>query len=189
AASLTLRPPGAPPGVLAITPYPSELVGSYRARSETLTIRPIRPEDAEAHAAFFSRLSPQDIRFRFFSALRELSPEQMARMTQVDYDREMAFIAVREGGGETVGVARLVRDLASGGGEFAVAVQPDMKGRGVARHLMQRLIDWGRAQGMQEIAGQILADNAPMLAFIRRLGFSIRRMPGESDVVEAVLAL
>ena len=78
---------------------------------------------------------------------------------------------------------------AGGQGEFAVVVQPDMKGRGLARHLMQRLIDWGRSQGMAEIVGQVLADNQPMLAFVRRMGFSVRRTPGEEDVVEARLAL
>ena len=84
--------------------------------------------------------------------MRELSPEQMARLTQIDYDREMAFVAVREASGETVGVARLVcEDERSG--EFAVIVQADMKGRGVASHLMRRLIDWARARGLREIVG------------------------------------
>jgi acetyltransferase len=163
----------------------------FETKGERLTIRPIRPEDAEAHGAFFSRLSPEDVRYRFFSAVRELSPEQMARMTQVDYDREMAFVAVREpadGPAETLGVARLVREGADRG-EFAVVVQPDMKGHGVARHLMCRLVEWGRSQGMAEIAGQILADNRPMLAFIRRLGFTIHHLPDENDVVEARLVL
>jgi len=74
-------------------------------------------------------------------------------------------------------------------GEFAVVVQPDMKGRGLARYLMTRLIDWGRAQGLVEIAGQVLAENHPMLNFIRRLGFTIHHLPDESDVVEARLIL
>jgi acetyltransferase len=177
---------------IAIPPYPAELAGTYVAGSETLTIRPIRPEDAEAHGALFRRLSPQDVRYRFFSALRELSAEQTARMTQVDYEREMAFIAVRDHGAapaETVGVARLVQEMGTGRGEFAVVVQPDVKGRGVGRHLMQRLIGWGRDCGLTEIQGQILAENAGMLAFIRRLGFSIHRMPGEADVMEARLSL
>ena len=96
--------PGDVGGGLAISPYPAELVEHWATRDgERLTIRPIRPEDAEQHGAFFSRLSPQDIRYRFFTAMRELPPEQMARLTQVDYDREMAFIAVREASGETVG--------------------------------------------------------------------------------------
>ena len=192
-ALIRLRPAGEKPARLAIPPYPGELTTHFDARGEGLMLRPIRPEDATAHGGFFARLSPEDIRYRFFTAMRELSPEQMARMTQIDYEREMAFVAVRsrpetDGGDETVGVARLVceNDVR---GEFAVVVQPDMKGRGLARALMQLLIEWGRAQGLVEIAGQVLADNQPMLGFMRRLGFTIHRMPGEDDVVEATLTL
>ena len=181
----TLRPPGQERR-LVIAPYPADLVEQWDARGEMLTVRPIRPEDAAAHAALFSRISPEDVRYRFFSALRELSPERIARMTQVDYDREMAFVAVRANG-DTVGVSRLVCE--GDVGEFAVIVQPDMKGRGVARHLMERLIDWGRAQGMASIVGQVLAENTPMLAFVRKLGFSVRRMPDEPDLVEARMEL
>jgi acetyltransferase len=186
---LRLRPAGDTGGGLSITPYPSELAEHWTTRAgERLTIRPIRPEDADQHGAFFSRLSPQDIRFRFFTAMRELSPEQMARLTQIDYDREMAFLAVREASGETVGVARLVCEDEREG-EFAVIVQGDMKGQGVATYLMRRLIGWARARGLREVVGQVLADNAPMLAFVRHLGFRLRRMPEEPDVVEARLSL
>ena len=184
-----LRPEGEV-GVLSIAPYPTELTGSFDARGERLTVRPIRPEDAAAHAAFFARLPAADVRYRFFSALRQLSPEQMARLTQVDYDREMAFVVVRAGADgmeETVGVARLVRETGSAEGEFAIAVQPDMKGSGIARHLMERLIAWARTRGVLELVGQVLADNVPMLAFVRRLGFSVRRVPNELDVMEARL--
>ena len=183
--ALTLRPTGQA-GRLVLPPYPADLAERWEARGETLTIRPIRPEDAAAHAAMFARISPEDVRYRFFSTLRALSPERIARMTQVDYDREMAFVAVR-GNGDTVGVSRLVRE--GDEGEFAVIVQPDMKGRGLARHLMQRLIDWGRAQGMAAIVGQVLADNAPMLAFMRALGFALHRTPDDPEVVEARLSL
>ena len=188
-ASLTLRPAGAPPGRLAIAPYPSELVEHWTARDEALIIRPIRPEDATAHAGFFKRLSPTDVRFRFFSAIHELSPERMARLTQVDYEREMAFVAIRAATSETVGVARIVGDTEGRSGEFAVIVQADMKGKGLASHLMHRLIDWARDRGMAEVVGQILADNAPMLAFIRHLGFTLRRLPDEPEVMEARLDL
>lgn len=184
---LRLRDAGDGGGGLAIAPYPSELVEHWMARGERLIVRPIRPEDAEQHGALFHRLSPQDIRYRFFSAMRELSREQMARLTQIDYDREMAFIAVRETTGETVGVARLVCELDGHEGEFAVIVETDMKGRGIASHLMLRLIEWARARGLHEIVGQVLPDNAPMLAFVRHLGFTLRRMPEEPDVVEARL--
>lgn len=186
---LRLREPGETGGGLAITPYPAELAEHWTTPDgERLVIRPIRPEDADEHAAFFSRLSPQDVRYRFFTAMRELSPEQMARLTQIDYDREMAFIAARETDGSTIGVARLVCENESEG-EFAVIVQADMKGRGVATHLVRRLIEWARNRGLTTVIGQVLADNAPMLAFVRHLGFSLKRLPQEPDVVEARLAL
>jgi acetyltransferase len=176
------RPP------LMISPYPAELVTQYAAKGSVYTLRPIRPEDADAHAAMFSRLTPDDIRYRFFSAIRALSAEQISRMTDVDYGREMAMIAVDEASGATAGVARLVRNDTDGlSAEFAVVVEPAAKGRGLAGALMRAIIAWGKSQGVLEIQGQILADNAPMLKFIRGLGFSIARVPGESDIVEAKL--
>jgi acetyltransferase len=186
---LRLRAADEPHGRLAIAPYPAEWIERRQIQGELFTIRPIRPEDAQAHGAFFSRLSAQDIRYRFFSAMRELSAEQTARLTQVDYDREMAFIAVREATGDTVGVSRLACEPGGASGEFAVIVQPDMKGRSLGSHLMRRLIEWGRAQGLAEITGQILADNAPMLSFIRHLGFSVHRMVDDPEVMEARLPL
>jgi acetyltransferase len=186
---LRLREAGEAGGGLAITPYPAELIEHWATEDgERLIVRPIRPEDAGRHGAFFRRLSPQDIRYRFFSAMRELSAEQLARLTQIDYDREMAFIAVRETTGDTVGVARLVCEDESSG-EFAVIVEADAKGKGVARHLVQRLIHWGRERGLSIIVGQVLADNAPMLAFVRHLGFHLNRVPEEPEVVEARLLL
>jgi acetyltransferase len=186
---LRLRGANDPVVRLAIAPYPVELVEHRMIGDEPMTIRPIRPEDAQAHTAFFSRLSPQDIRFRFFSAMRELSPEQTVRLTQVDYDREMAFIAVRDSTGETVGVSRLACGPDERSGEFAVIVQGDMKGRGLASHLMRRLIEWGRTRGLQEIEGQVLADNQPMLSFVRHLGFSVHRMVDDPEVMEATFPL
>ena len=186
---IRLRGAGEAQGALAIAPYPAELTGQFSAGGETLTVRPIRPEDAAAHRVFFSHLPPQDVRYRFFSAMRELSAEQIMRLTQVDYEREIAFVAVREATGETLGVSRLVREPGSTTAEFAVVVLPEVKGRGLAGHLMRRLIDWARARGVTEIVGQVLADNAPMLAFVRHLGFSIHRAPDDDGVVEARLTL
>ena len=184
---IALRPPGEA-ARLAIAPYPAELAEHWAAGDEAVLIRPIRPEDAEAHAALFARLSPEDIRYRFFSMLRALSPEQVARMTQVDYDREMAFVAVRATG-ETVGVCRLVREPYTETGEFAVVVEASMKGRGLARRLVQRVMAWGRSQGMTRVTGQVLSENAPMLAFMRRMGFTVARLPDEPDVVEVSISL
>ncbi len=189
-ARILLRPPGAPRPPLLISPYPTELTTHYTARGQTFLLRPIRPEDADAHTAMLSRFSADDMRYRFFSAARTLPVEQVTRMTDVDYKREMAIIAVREATGETLGVARLVCDDTDGkSAEFAVAVEPAAKGLGLGTALMRAIIAWGRTRGVAEITGQILADNAPMLAFIKRLGFSAHLVPGESDLVEARLRL
>jgi acetyltransferase len=111
-------------------------------------------------------------------------------MTDIDYAREMAIIAVRESNGDTAGAARLVRNDTDGlSGEFAVGVEPAAKGTGLAAALMREIIGWARAQGVNEITGQILADNAPMLHFIKKLGFNVRRTPDEPDIVEATLVL
>jgi acetyltransferase len=186
-ARISLRAPGEARAPLLISPYPAELTTEYETKGRRFTLRPIRPEDADAHATMFSRLTPEDIRFRFFSAMRALSAEQISRMTDVDYGREMAMIAVDDAG-NTAGVARLVRNDTDGAtAEFAVVVEPAVKGLGLASALMRAIIAWGKAQGVAEINGQILPDNAPMLAFIKRLGFTIARIPGEPDIVEARL--
>ncbi len=187
-ARILLRPPGAKRLPMVISPYPAELTSHYDAKGESFTLRPIRPEDGDAHAALFRRFTPEDMRFRFFSSIRNMPAEQITRMTDIDYGREMAIIAVRDATGETAGAARLVRSDTDGqSAEFAVAVEPAAKGKGLASALMRVIIAWGRDQGVAEITGQILADNARMLAFVRHLGFTIHRIPSETDVVEARL--
>jgi acetyltransferase len=187
-AAIWLRQPD-DPAELAISPYPEHLAEPWSSHGQDFTIRPIRPEDAEAHAAMVRRVPAEDMRYRFFTAMREVAPEQMARLTQIDYEREMAFIAVRVRDQATVGVSRLVREMGTARGEFAIVVEPDAKGLGLAQHLMRRLIDWGRSVGLTEIVGTVLADNHPMIGFVRHLGFAVRHVQDEADVVEAVLEL
>lgn len=191
-AALRLRPAGQA-ALLAIPPYPAELALPWRGRDgRWVLLRPIRPEDAAAHAEAFRRLSPEDVRYRFFSALGELSAAQIARMTQIDYDREMAFVAVErgvDGPDRTVGVSRLIRDPGGAEAEFAVVVDPSWKGQGLARALMERLFDWGRAVGVREVVGQVLAENAPMLAFVRALGFQVKGSAEDPEIMEARLGL
>ncbi|MCF3945365.1 bifunctional acetate--CoA ligase family protein/GNAT family N-acetyltransferase [Acidiphilium iwatense] len=189
-ARITLRPAGERRAELVIAPYPAELAEAVELRGKRFLIRPIRPEDAEAHHRLFERLTPADVRFRFFSAVRALTPEQVVRMTEVDYGREIALIGVDQATGETAGVARLVRSDTDGTeGEFAVLVENAAKGVGLGSALMHRLIVWARREGVAEIVGQVLAANTPMLAFVRKLGFAVRRLPGEDDVVEVRLPL
>ncbi|KAA2211478.1 bifunctional acetate--CoA ligase family protein/GNAT family N-acetyltransferase [Teichococcus oryzae] len=191
-ASARLRPEGSV-SLLAIPPYPAELARPWTARDgRQLMVRPIRPEDAAAHAEAFRSLAPEDVRWRFFNQLKEMPPAQIARMTQIDYDREMAFVAIEARPGETsrtAGVARLIREPGRNDGEFAVVTLPSWKGQGLGRHLMERLIEWARSQGLESITGQILADNRPMIGFVRALGFSITRPEADDDVVEARMAL
>jgi acetyltransferase len=99
----------------------------------------------------------------------------------------MAFVAVRDATAETVGVVRLVCEPNGRSAEFAVIVQADMKGRGLASNLMRRVIEWAQSKGLTEVTGQILADNIAMLAFIRHMGFSVRRMPDDPEVMESRL--
>lgn len=186
-ASVALRPAGEA-ALLAIQPYPAQLEADWVARDgRVFRIRPIRPEDAEAQGRLFQSLPPEDVRFRFFSAMKELPPSLLARLTQIDYDREMAFIAQADG--VTHGTARLIREPGGEGAEFAVVVAPSAKGTGLARHLMERAIEWGRAQGLSELTGHVLADNAPMLAFIGRLGFTLSRSLEDADIMLAKLRL
>jgi acetyltransferase len=189
-ARITLRPRDTQRPPLLISPYPSELISHYTAQGQNFLLRPIRPEDADAHAAMLGRFTVEDLRYRFFSAVRNMPAEQINRLTDIDYAREMAIIAVREATGETAGTARLVRSDTDGTqAEFAVAVEPAAKGLGLGTALMRVALDWGRAQGVVDVSGQILADNAPMLAFVKRLGFTIAHIPGEADVVEARMTL
>lgn len=189
-ARIRLRPAQQARRRLAFVPYPAELSRHLTLKGRAFEIRPIRPEDAEAHQRLFARLSPEDVRRRFFSAVRALTAEQIMRMAEVDYEREMALIAVDSASGETTGVARLVRSDTDGReAEFAVLVEPAAKGLGLGSRLMRALIDWAREQGVAEIVGQVLAENTPMIAFSRALGFTITRSAEEPDVVEARLPL
>lgn len=187
--------PGTPPrgAHLAIAPYPAELEERVRlADGLAVTLRPIRPEDAEAHAAFFAGLSAEDIRRRFFAPIATIPAEQIARLTQIDYDREMAFIATAAGPAgatETLGEVRVVCDPAEASGEFAVVVRSDRKGCGLGTALMAKAIAWARAQGLAAITGDVLAENRPMIAFVERLGFAVSRRAEDPELLVVRLAL
>lgn len=172
-----------------MTRYPAELEEHWDAAGEHLTIRPVRPDDADRLRAFFGRLTPEDIRLRFFAAVRELTPAQLIRFTQIDYERDMALVAIRDATDEMIGVARLARNDDTGTEEFAVVVQQDVKGKGLGTHLMRRLIDWAPKHRVTEIRGEILAENTNMLVFARNLGFTLRHLPADPDIVEARLVL
>ncbi len=131
------------------------------------------------------------MRFRFFNMVRELPHSQMARYTQIDYDREMAFVAVGQGpgaSGETLGVVRGIFDPDFACAEFAILVRSDQKGRGLGHALLEKLVRHCRARGAREVVGQVLPDNRAMLELAHALGFESRFVPGEG-VVEVRLAI
>ncbi|CAN7450188.1 bifunctional acetate--CoA ligase family protein/GNAT family N-acetyltransferase [Massilia sp. LjRoot122] len=174
---------------LAILPYPDALERHVDSALGPLVLRPIRPEDAPAHQAFFQALAPEDVHFRMFGMMRELSPSQLARFTQIDYAREMAFIATRpaEGGEETLGVARVSIDPDNVVGEFAIVVRSDLKGNGLGRMLMACLLDYCGGRGLARVRGTALGDNASMHALAQACGFEVS--PGADGTVEMTLDL
>jgi acetyltransferase len=160
----------------AIRPYPQELVETAVLGTRTLELRPIRPEDEAQHRAFLESLDPQDLRMRIFYSRRHLARSELARLTQVDYEREMAFVAVepRPGEGErTLGVVRAVIDPDNTEAEFGIIVRSDLKGAGLGRHLMRKLIAFLRGRGTARLVGTVLASNLRMLALARDLGFAV----------------
>ena len=177
---------------MAIHPYPTDLVSSFQTNDgETIRMRPIRPEDALLEQEFVKALSPESRYFRFMSSLRELSATQLARLTQIDYDREMAFIAEieRNGGKLELGVARYAINPDGTSCEFAIVIADDWHGRGLARRLMGALIDCARSNGLVAINGDILAENSNMLRFVTGLGFTLSAHPDDAGLRRAVLEL
>lgn len=179
---------------LAIRPYPKTLEETVTLRSgETVLLRPIRPEDEPTHQEFVRRVSAEDFRLRFFSPMRSLPHTEMARFTQIDYEREMALIATRtgpDGHPETLGVVRAITDPDNQRAEFAVLVRTDFKGHGLGDVLMRKIIDYCRQRGTREIVGDILRENQAMRTLATELGFKV--IPGAatgSDVIEVRLPL
>jgi acetyltransferase len=164
-------------GRLAIRPYPSELEERVAILDRQVVLRPIRPEDEPQHAQFLQRVDAQDLRMRFFHAVRVISHAQLARFTQIDYDREMAFIASADDGtatAETWGVVRAIADPDNTQAEFAILVRSDLKGRGLGSLLMKKIIQYCAAHGTGALTGEVLHGNERMLALARELGFSLR---------------
>jgi acetyltransferase len=171
---------------MAIHPYPIELVGDATLRDGTvLHVRPIRPEDAELERAFVAGLSDEARFFRFFYRLHELTPAMLARFTQIDYDRELALVAVHEADGAPcfVGVARYITNPDRESAEFAVVVADAWQGRGVAWLLMERLIDCAKRRGIKRLEGAVLRSNSNMLKFTTALGFVTRDDPETHEQV------
>jgi acetyltransferase len=167
---------------MAIHPYPAQYSSTYQLADGTdILIRPIRPEDAGIEKAFISRLSAQAKYFRFMQALHELTPQMLVRFTQIDYDREMALIAVVQQDEDEleVAVARYITNPDGSSCEFAIVVGDDWTRKGIGTHLLNRLMEVARSRGLHSMDGEVLPDNQSMLEMARSLGFTI--LPGRDD--------
>jgi acetyltransferase len=151
-------------------------------------IRPIQPEDEQLYERFMAVESLEDLRWRFFAPVKELDPALITRLTHIDYDRAMAFIALDERTRDMLGVARL-HQTRSHETEFAVIVRSDLKSHGLGWHLMQTLIDHARKRGLRSVHGQVMYDNQPMLDMCAELGFEIEIDPNEPSLCNVKLML
>lgn len=172
-------------GHMAIHPYPAHLVKHVQLPDGVnLVIRPIRPEDAAIEHEFVRRLSPKSRYFRFLQTVSELTPDMLVRFTQIDYDREMALIAVTESEGDgselQVGVARYTVNADKESCEFALTVADEWQGRGIGSRLMHALMDVARSRGLNLIHGDVLGENQNMLSLMERLDFTIRNDPDDT---------
>jgi acetyltransferase len=185
---MAIAPATAPgPERLAIRPYPEGLEEVVTLRDGgAVTLRPVRPEDEPAHHAFVTRLSPEDSYFRFFHTVTSLPHSQLARLTQIDYDREMAFIATRrgpDGAPETIGVVRTVADPDNQTAELSIVVRSDLKRRGLGTHLLRKAIAYCRSRGTRELAGEVLGGNESMLKLTQQFADFAVSEPDEEGVI------
>jgi acetyltransferase len=189
-ARVRLAPPRTPgTGRFAIRPYPQDLIAHVSGREgRSFGLRPIKPEDAAEIQAMIAGTDPEDIRMRFFTALRALPDALVKRLTQIDYDREMAFVATDPAGGGA-GVVRLSCDPDFDRAEYAIIVRSDLKGQGLGRAMMEHILSYARARGVRTVFGEVLAENKSMRGLAQRLGFSETFAPGEPGVVEVSLKL
>ncbi|MFI3136607.1 MAG: GNAT family N-acetyltransferase [Methylococcaceae bacterium] len=174
---------------MAIHPYPHELTQHHQlTNGANITIRPIRPEDAVMEKDFVHRLSERTKYFRYMQVLQELTPEMIVRFTQIDYDREMAFVAVTDDNTlpNEMGVGRYVMNPDGHSVEFALVVADDCQCLGIGSKLMKTLMQSAKTKGMTFFEGEVLAINTPMLSLVKKLGFSIEVIADDHEIVRVV---
>jgi len=158
---------------------------------EQFVVRPVRPQDADAEQVFVRSLSTQSRVLRFHIGIRELSPDMLRAMTDVDPRRHVALVVQRDGPvGPIVADARYVLDDDDDtSAEFAIAVADEWQGRGLGRALLGRLAEHARGRGLRRLHGSVLHDNRRMLALVREAGGRLEPMPGDAHVIRAVIEL
>jgi RimJ/RimL family protein N-acetyltransferase len=152
-------------------------------------VRPIRPDDEFLVRDLLIHVSQEDLRLRFFDTIKEFSHRFIAGLTDIDYARAMAFVAIDEASGELLGVVRLHFDARRESGEYAILLRSNLKGRGLGWALMQLIIEYARSEGLSRICGQILRENSVMLKMCRELGFEVTTDSGDFGVCDVALVL
>lgn len=170
---------------LALRPYPAELEERLTVAGQELLLRPIRPEDGQRLAAFYGVCSPEDMRLRFFMSRRAVPPSELARYCQIDYEREMTFVALA--GSAIAGEVRAVCDPDNRQAEFAILVDSGWQNRGLGRLLLERMLRYLRGRGTAEAVGQCLRENTGMVSLARHAGFEVDDEP--NGLVHLSLAL
>ncbi|WP_173935043.1 bifunctional acetate--CoA ligase family protein/GNAT family N-acetyltransferase [Chelativorans sp. Marseille-P2723] len=178
-----------PNPALAIRPYPADWSKDVTLGDDTYHLRPIEPADVSLYPPFFEKVAPEDIRLRLLAPRRNFPHEMLLRLTQLDYDREIAFVALRKDTGELAGIVRLSSDPDRERAEFGILVRTDLQGRGLGWELLNHAIDYGRSEGLAHIEGYILAENTGMLRMSRDFGFRLTAHQQEPGVTIAVLDL
>ncbi|MBS8261473.1 GNAT family N-acetyltransferase [Roseibium polysiphoniae] len=192
-ARMTLGEPARHPGRdgksrLAIAPYPEEWEDTLSLKDgRKVFVRPVRPEDEDLFKSFFETVSAEDLRLRFFAPVRDFSHRFLARLTQLDYSRAMAFAAIEPETGDLLGVVRLHADPDHKSGEYAIMVRSNLKGVGLGWALMKLIIRYARADGIETIQGEVLKENTSMLSMCQALGFHVETSPDDPGVAHVSL--
>lgn len=183
------RLPGANPR-FAIRPYPKEWERwDVLKDGSRVFVRPIKPDDEAIYPEFFTEVTEEDLRLRFFSAVRDFSHAFIARLTQLDYRRAMAFGAFEDDTSRLLGVVRVHADANHHAGEYAILLRSNLKGRGLGWLLMKRMIEYARSEGLALVKGQVLRENKTMISMCQRLGFDVKDDPDEPGIVIVTLDL
>ncbi|MBX6420453.1 MAG: bifunctional acetate--CoA ligase family protein/GNAT family N-acetyltransferase [Nevskia sp.] len=174
---------------LALAPYPAALTDRLDRNGKLYVMRPVQPADEPALIRLLQGLDPESVRLRFFCGMRHFSHEMAARMTQIDYDRELALVIVPDDAPETLlGIGTLAIDPDGTHAEFAVLVDPRHRGLGLGRQLLEKLVQHARARGVLQVYGEVLRENLPMLKLAESLGFSRRPLPDDPGTVRVEIA-
>lgn len=172
----------------AIFPYPKEWERTIElADGQPALVRPVRPEDDAMFREFFTHVTDEDLRLRFFQSVRHFSHEFIARLTQLDYARSIALVAIHPQTHEMLGAVRLHADANYEKGEYGILVRSDLKGHGIGWKLMQIMIEYARWLGLKVIEGQVLRENRTMLAMCESLGFTVKLDPDDPTLMNVSL--